>query len=117
VKQSRTSAVGELERVAAIMVSARLDSVEMPSGLKVLKTTHLPFAEAPPSPDAVNEAAARRLEALGIVNATEESGRVPIDQDEVMFAASRAAELSIDAFRPAPEQPVEEPSDGHDDTD
>lgn len=110
---NRHSAIVELSRVARVMSEHRLDSVEMPSGLKVLKTTHAPFVESSPSPDAVDEAATRRLEALGIVNATEESGRVPVDQDEVMFAASRAPELDLESFRPSP-GPGEEPTDDHD---
>jgi hypothetical protein len=82
----------------------------MPSGLKVLKTTHAPFAETA-TPEAV-DATVRRLEALGLVNATDDSGRVPTEQDDVLFVASRAPELSLEDFRPMP--PGAEESDGHD---
>ena len=95
------------------MSEHRLDSVEMPSGLKVLKTTHAPFLEASPSPDAVDEAAQRRLEALGLVNATEDSERIAVEQDDVLFAASRAPELDLDSFRPEPGV-AQEPSDDRD---
>ena len=101
----------ELACVARIMSEHRLDSVEMPSGLKVLKTTHAPYAEASPSPDAVDEAATRRLEALGLVNATDESGRLAVEQDDVLFAASRAPELDLNSFRPEPGVPQETADD------
>lgn len=99
----------ELEEVARVMREYRLDSVEMPSGLKVLKTTHAPLEETL-SPEAEDEAVARRLEALGFVNASGDSGRVPVDQDEVLFAASRAPAMSLDDFRPAMPG-AQEPSD------
>jgi hypothetical protein len=107
MSDTMTEAVSELCDVARLMRRYRLDSVEMPSGLKVLKTTHMPLAESPPSPEAVEDAVARRLEALGVVNATSESGRVPLEEDEVMFAASRAPAMPLEDFRPQPEQPVE----------
>lgn len=102
-------AVDDLREVARIMRRYRLDSVEMPSGLKVLKTTHAPEGDSP-SPQAVSEAVERRMVALGIVNAAGESGRVPLGDDEIMFAASRAPALDPDEF--APHAPVaEEPDD------
>lgn len=103
-------AVVELAEVARIMAEHQLDSVEMPSGLKVLKTTHASLDVVSATPAEVDAAADRKLEAMGIVNATGESGRVPVDDDEVMFLASRAPELSLDDFRPTPEQP-QEPTD------
>lgn len=109
-----TPAVAELADVARIMAEHRLDSVEMPSGLKVLKTTHAPLDVAPATPEEVDAAADRKLEAMGILNATSESGRVPLDEDEVMFVASRAPGLELEQFRPAPEQPYEEePTDAN----
>ena len=108
-------AANELSHVAKIMTEHRLDSVKMPSGLEVLKTTH--SVELGPSPEAVDEAVNRKLEALGILNATEESGRVPVEQDEVMFAASSAPEISLDAFRPQPGQPVDTSTEDASDAD
>lgn len=99
--------VAELADVARIMTDYRLDSVEMPSGLKVLKTTHAILDDSP-SPEAVDAAADRKLEAMGVLNATDESGRVPLSDDEVMFAASRAPALSSEDFRPMPGQPEEQ---------
>jgi hypothetical protein len=99
----------ELAEVARLMVEHRLDSVEMPSGLKVLKTTHAPFLESAP-PEVVEEAVARRLEALGVLNASEETGRVPAGQegeDELLFAASRAPAIRIEDFASQGEPPAE----------
>jgi hypothetical protein len=108
--------LAEFAEVARLMTEHRIDSVKMPSGLEVLKTTHVPFeVTAPPQREAVEEAVARRLEALGIVNATEETGRVPVDQDEVLFASSRAPELSLEDFRPQVELPAEVADDANDD--
>lgn len=95
----------ELEAVARIMTEFRLDSVKMPSGLEVLKTTHAPIESSPASPDEVEEAAERMLEARGILNATGRSGRVPASDDEIMFAASSAAAIAPEQFtaRPVPD--------------
>lgn len=88
----------ELAEIARIMSEHRLDSVKLPNGLEVLKTTHPPF-EGIASVESVNEGVERRLEAMGLVNATEESGRVPIDPDDILFAASRAQERAPEDFR------------------
>jgi hypothetical protein len=99
----------ELEQVARIMSEYRLDSVKMPSGLEVIKTAHASLDPSPPNAEDVDAAADRKLEALGIINSTEESGRIPVDQEQVLFHASRAPELDLSQFRPA--VPGEEPSD------
>lgn len=102
----------ELEHVARVMAEYRLDSVKMPSGLEVIKTVHASLDPLPPDARDVDAAAERKLEAMGILNSTEESGRIGVEQEEVLFAASRAPELDLSQFRPA--VPGEEPSDGDD---
>jgi len=104
--------VSELEAVARIMSEYRLDSVKLPSGLEVVKTVHASLEPSPPSAEDVDAAADRKLEAMGILNSTKESGRIPVEQAEVLFHASRAPELDLSQFRPA--VPGEEPPDGDD---
>jgi hypothetical protein len=106
-------ATSELAVVAALMVEHRLDSVEMPSGLKVRKRVHLAPVDPSPSPEVVEDAVKRRLESLGIVNATEDSGRMPVDEEAIMFAASRAPEITLDEFT-VQTQAIEEQSNGND---
>jgi hypothetical protein len=103
-----SDATNELAEVARIMSEHRLDSVKLPSGLEVLKTTHLPYEATPVSPDDVEEAVERRLRAAGQVLATEETGRIPADEEEIMFAASRLPPLSPQDFRPDLGQPSTE---------
>jgi hypothetical protein len=100
------SGAEELAEVARLMVEHRLDSVKMPSGLEVLKTTHAPFELPDVAPELLEEAVERRLEAEGMVNATGESGRVPVEQEGMLFVASKAPALRPEDFRPIPEQPV-----------
>jgi hypothetical protein len=98
--------IAELRAVIALMVEHRIDSVKLPNGLEVLKTTHNPYAvpvgalprghedwEARPPQRPVNEG--------------ETSGRLPVPDEEILFAASAAPELSLDEF--APPLPEEEP--------
>lgn len=96
--------VAELRAVIALMVEHRIDSVKLPNGLEVLKTTHNPFT-APPVGSGTTDWDAPP--AQHPVNFGETSGRIPVPDDEILFAASGAPELSLDEFVPAPSAPEE----------
>ena len=85
----------ELQFIGRTMVEHQLDLVVSPSGWRVKKTVH-----ALPSLAEGDGDRSARAQSGGILNAVEQSGRLPVDGDELMFAASRAPQIDESNFRP-----------------
>lgn len=92
----------ELNAVLALMEEYEVDHVELPNGLKVTKSRHAHRApaetehrELAPGEEDWDKPAPERPMQNGVA-----PGRIPVDYDEILFAASDAPEIPLTAFGP-----------------
>ena len=85
-----SASIRQLRAVLELMREHMVDSVELPNGLKVHKSVHVaPHVAEDEEPQVA-------------VNFGEHSGRLPIPDEEILFAASQARPLATEDFSPYP---------------